>query len=425
MNDEQPKQDAPRLEKLLRRWGVEEAARQTRVADVPLTRGEPTAAPSAPSPSPARAARSAPRPASSAPAASSWRWLPLAASLVLVLGVLALWRFQPDLLAPPDHRAPPMAHQPVVPPPPDPVPSVSEAELAELKTQTAALRDKVQALSDQLANANRRGEGLASELEAARQDTLKVREAFGRRETRLLAEMEKLKAAPAVSPDALAKVQRELQTAKANLAALSERQAARDAELKAARQALAERDQTLKQAQTALAKAVAEGGGRQEALEKQVAQLQADLAAVRADRTQAEAELARTREALATARSKQTDAGEMLGDLYLAAAAPGQTGWAARKTAANARSLLQRHLALAKTLRTSEAKTLFESLDMVLTQLDLLDPADAGAVASFREVLQRARIAERIAAVRRAGAESRSVQQWLLEAQLVLLETPK
>jgi hypothetical protein len=459
MSDEQPKQDNPRLEKLLRRWGVDEASRQTRVGDLPITRGQPTPTPAAPA-----------RPAPAGTSSTRWRWLALAASLALVVGVAAVFftnsgMFTSDAPHPPSDVASVKRNGSGKPVAVRPAPHVTPPTLPELtapepNAEMEAIKAQLKGMQAQLSAATAKRDEFAAELGNVKGALKKTELEFASREAvlkaassllktdatrlradlerfktdaarlavegaRLKAEVAQLKATPKVNRDELVKARRDLQTAKDSLIALSKRFEAKERAAEDAGKTLAKRDEELKQARMKLARLTTRDDKEQVKLRTLLASLQKELTALQADQARTRADLARAQDALAVANAKRTGNGGMLQTLYLAAAAPGQTGWHARKTAASGNRLLQRQAQLVKSLRSPETRKLFGTLDVALTQLDMLDATNARAVNSFKEMLSRANVANRLAAVLQAGAEREDVRQWLLEAQLVLLETPK
>ncbi len=106
--------------------------------------------------------------------------------------------------------------------------------------------------------------------------------------------------------------------------------------------------------------------------------------------------------------------------LYLAAVAPGQEGWPARQIAARTAELAQHLAALRGRARSPDAVRLLERLEVVFTRLDLLDAQDPAAVQSFEALLVQSGLAGEIDRLLSSGTETLEVRASLLEARLIL-----
>ncbi len=163
--------------------------------------------------------------------------------------------------------------------------------------------------------------------------------------------------------------------------------------------------------------------GERDTAAKELAALQED-----GERRQAEAERERAR--LTQLITKQ---GEELAvyrkaalptfrGVYLSTFAPGRSGVAARQEAVRVRRLLERGSELRpRTQRTGDVK-LYDTLEVLLTRLDLLDTGDAAAVGRFRKLIARAAATDRIKRAFFERAPGPEVSAWLMEVQLVLSE---
>jgi len=106
-------------------------------------------------------------------------------------------------------------------------------------------------------------------------------------------------------------------------------------------------------------------------------------------------------------------------EVYLAIAASGRVGLRARQLAAGRAEMLRRLADLRVEAGDDAAGKLMDTLEVVLTRLELLDADDARAVRSFASLAGQALIA-RMDEVLAAGAVSPRVRNWLLEARLIL-----
>ena len=107
--------------------------------------------------------------------------------------------------------------------------------------------------------------------------------------------------------------------------------------------------------------------------------------------------------------------------LYLSAAAPGQTGWAARKSAAKSGKLSAQVARLRAQAKTKEGIKLLARLEVILTRLELLDTDNALEVQSFAALVSSSGLAREIDQVLTTGKEPPSVRAWLLQARLIIL----
>lgn len=303
MNAERNNSD-DRLERMLREWGAEQAARQASAPPVATAARRPSVV------------------------AAIGRWAPLAAAAVLVIAAAGLYRaslrHDGQEIAESD-QAPvsPLTREDTVPAPSGQADQARTAEAADV------------ALADMLA-----------ELESARE------------------------------------------------ALVTERQRSTD-ELAGLRQQLADVDSELARIR------------RMYDLERQERLRQASLA------EQADSARARAQE-MATAALPSAD----VATLYLAIAAPGQTGMSAVKAAAQARQLAGRCLALRERTEDEYGVRLLDRLEVVFTRLEMLDVTDDRAVAAFAALTRAGQMRELLAqAAGQPGNDDR--RRLLLEVRLI------
>ena len=324
-----------RQDRLLRRWGAEEAARE---ADV-----DHLAAP-------------VPRRAQAGP--FLLRWLPLAASLVLVAGAASLFfaggtcRMAPE--AGPDTTA-------------------------KLTGQLESVRAKL----------TRENEHLRTTLAASEAR-------FKKQEEELKQQLERLRRK---ADEGDAELFAELVKARQHIADLNRDISEKQAALKMAGDLVLERERELTALQQRSAEMAAAQNELRAALDSARREMEKQLAAAAALRAAEQAMLRRT---------------------YFAASAPGETGVRARQVAARTNRLVRRCGQLRKMVRSREARELFDTLEVLLTRLDLLDTGDGREVESFGGLLRRAKPVGRVEEALLAGGEEPAVHEWLIEVQLVL-----
>ena len=106
--------------------------------------------------------------------------------------------------------------------------------------------------------------------------------------------------------------------------------------------------------------------------------------------------------------------------MYLALAAPEKRGWAARQEAARTRRMLARCVQLRSSVRDESAGRLADTLEVLLTRLELLDAGNPLAVRSFADLVAASDVGGSVDAALAAGGQTTEVRQWLLEARLIL-----
>lgn len=373
MNDT-PDNSTQRVEDLLRRWGADEAAGDAKVP---------------PAPAPQRAADRAPR-------RPTWGYLAAAAAGIIVAAggfylVHRNARAELDrtraLLAEKDREA-----------------ADADGAMAALETDLARARTELRSARLTLEQARTKLSALAEDDKAATARLARLEEQSRKRQEEL-ADAKRLSA--------------ELR------GSLGEKQAA----LASARKALGNLDQTKA--------ALADAAKKVERLEGELAGQHSRLAAANSEISRA---TGRSQQALAARRKVETELSQLKARqeailasyqrAYLSAAAPGleptramSQGEAAllpRQVAARRNQMLQRHARLRASLRSESAGRLFETLEVLLTRLDMLDPGDPYSVRSFQALIRQSSLAERIDEVLADVGEPAEVRAWLMEARLIL-----
>jgi septal ring factor EnvC (AmiA/AmiB activator) len=110
----------------------------------------------------------------------------------------------------------------------------------------------------------------------------------------------------------------------------------------------------------------------------------------------------------------------ILQDVYLAAGTPPQQAILARRTTAAQSRLIERCHELRGTAVSPTARELFDSLEVLLTRLELLDVKDPAQRGSFTALLAATDLTRKINSVLLDEKEDVRVRAWLLETQLVL-----
>ncbi len=156
-------------------------------------------------------------------------------------------------------------------------------------------------------------------------------------------------------------------------------------------------------------------------LRKRLAAAMAELGRLGEDQKRAVAEALQAAGEVAALKAQRSALLLSFQRLYLAAVAPEQQGWPARKIAARTADLAQQLASLRGRARSADAIRLLERLEVVFTRLDLLDTEDAAAVQSFEALLARSGLAGEIDRVLSSGTETVEVRASLLEARLILI----
>ena len=360
------------VDRLLRQWGARQAVHSAEPPQCPQPEARKPEAPKAPPAEPARR-RQAPAPVFSvrflAPAA--------AAAMLLMAVAFCLGSMLPrngETAADPNELA------------------AERAELAAAEKKAESHRIEGERLQRRLEELHRDNARLQQQLIASTQPGPEVEQ------------LETLRQELAKAEDRAGELRR--------LAGQSEAAAAR---LRAERDALEGR---LKETAAELAKAQ----GNEDAARKLAALRQVyaeetkrlremhDAMLARARKAEQEASLARTGQKLLLARVQAA---------YLKAAAPDTAGLQQRQAAARRANLLARCGMMGRLARGRNTKQTIEQLETILTRLDLLDRYDARTEAAFGSLLAESGVLAGIDAAL-AAAEPETVQEFLLEAKLVL-----
>ncbi len=374
--NEEAKKPGDRLEGLLRRWGAEEANARAQ-------------------PPPAPAVELPPSPTSRGPA---WGYL-LAAAAGIIVGATAFYFY---------YRG-------------------DQREFSRAKSQLAEK-------SDQLAEAQARGIQLSYQLGQAQKDKAAVEGALAEAQQSLAARAE----AQAESARLVA-LQQQLQSQKADadqakqqLAEASGQLQAKQTELADAQKSFAQRTQAQKDLADAQVKQLQEGLRDQRAklaaATAEIASAGESAAKARAEQKQVEAQLAqfKARHEAALASYQQAYLARHAAEEPAGRAAPapqaayGSTSLLARQEAARRNNMLQRYAQLGSSLRGEPARRLAATLEVLLTRLEMLDPADRVGVTAFGGLVRDSGLGERIDELLAAGTEPPEVRAWLMEARLIL-----
>jgi len=367
-----------RTEKLLRRWGAEEAARGVKLKTAP-----------------------APRPAGR-PGTGLLRWGPLtaAAGLLVAAGVIFWQAKQPGRKV---AEPPPAARSPGGPTAPDATTELKD-ELAKVR---AELNGELAEVRGELAQA--RSE-LSAAVEASRL-ALRQWEKSG-------AEVRRLEGLLSESRRQADELRRTVKAKDQQLAELT-------AKLDQAGEEIAE----LRRRSIDARKRLDDQGRELTAANTRIAHL--TESEERSRRAQRKAE-----EQLATVTARHEAIVHALQQAYLVSAAPGalvggpagemmggpasENELVVRQTALRRKQLLPRCARVRASVTDDSAKRLVETLEAVLTRLDMLVASDAVAAGSFRALLRQHNLPEQIDDVLTTTNESREVQAWLVEARLIL-----
>ena len=353
-----------RLEGLLRRWGAAEATDQARDATPQWQAPE----------APARRTQIVP--------------IAVAASVALLAGLVGGLMLATALDGSPHHAAEgPAARQgtaPQVQPPGAP----EAVQMAALRQQAEQLQGRARALAAELASATAK----AGELQQARAGAL------ARIET-LEGELQGLAGRLAAASTEADKARAQATGAKAQAEQL-------DKALAAAKTAAAEREEQLGQMRARLAAAA----GELDRVGRLYEQAKLDEAQAR-EQAVAAAALSRA------ARPAAADF-EPMQRAFLAAAAPGQGGLAARQVAARRMQLIRRAGPLRRQVDESTAEVIRRA-EVVLMRLDMLDSGDARQAEQFATLVASAGVVARIDGALAEQAMP-AARRWLVEARCVL-----
>jgi chromosome segregation ATPase len=329
-----------RLERLLRRWGAEEAANEESAAAPPLARPQPVAS-------------------------ALRRYAPLAAAAVLFLvaaGLFSASRSNAPAL-------PSAANEP-------------EAGLSQLKA-----------------------------------DLQQTRAALAQAQASLEAQRKK-------SAGEMAVMQKQAEIEKASLQATLD---ARTQEFAIAMTAQKAELKTLTERTTTQADTIATLQARQkeqadlrEELLKQYNGLLAEMSRLR-EAAEASRTAQQTSESrLAAAQSEQAALAALVQKMLLAMEMH-EEPLQARQAAARQSQLIRRIAPVREQVSNPETRRLLDTLEILLTQLDLLNPADVAEVQAFSRRLRQSDIPRRVGEVLQNAQLSSAVRAWLVESEVVLV----
>jgi len=140
-------------------------------------------------------------------------------------------------------------------------------------------------------------------------------------------------------------------------------------------------------------------------------------------RAQLDQALAAQREAekkLAAIEARQAATMGLLQQVHLAAATPGAGGIRTLQAAARENRLLTRGAELRGRIPNQAIRRLLDTQEALLTQLDLLDPANQSELESFARLVRSSDLGPQIDEALRASGADPAVAQWLIETQLIL-----
>ena len=398
MADNETKPDE-RLEHLLRRWGANEAVSGADVSGL-----------TAPQPSAVRSQW-------------LWRWMPLAASLVLVAGAATVFFADHEVSsdAAPAPRTSPAA----------------TAQIEKLKAEAAKLRTDLAAAMDQLA---------AMEVELAQ--TAKLRADLARAKKQLAKSEAELAEATiqlygkeksgengrnvAALQAALHKAQTALNEQeawfKSEIARMGREKSVPGAEMemiiaKRVDKALKELDRDWTRHQKKMAELKKQLVEERKTHVEEATALRVAREKTRIQMTEMRTDLMERIEILVHAGSDiQREMLQWFRHVYLSAVAPGKEGYAARQHAARERRLLERCAELRLTQRSVEQRKAFDRIEALLTRLDLLDVHDEAAVERFRALVKRVVPMTQMGILRAPERATPDIGNWVLEVTLVLTE---
>jgi hypothetical protein len=263
----------------------------------------------------------------------------------------------------------------------------------------------------ELAEARSRLAGTLEEAELLRTDL-----------TRRAAELqEKLTAERRRVSEDLAALRGQVDQARSQLAALRQQHLARAADLEEATELLASRTRELEAAQARLAgveQTATRMAEEQKRLRRLLGAANAELtsAANVLGKVQTEAEAARR--ALGELRGRHVALEAAFRRSYFAVAAPDQESWASAQAAVGAARLLPR-LAELQPSADTETASLLNSLEVLLTRLELIDVGDPAETAAFAGLVRSSGALWRIDEVLQADPTPR-LRALLLETKLIL-----
>jgi len=358
MSEQRDNQD--RLEGMLRRWGADEAARQV---------------PAGPMPDPDEI-----EVASRRSAGSAWRWVPLAAAAGLLVGAAGIFLASGQWLGSAGGRG-------------DSDPKATgglKADADRLRLLNQELKDELdkailaRAQSRQLAmdESNKAGE-LAKEVERLKKDG-------GTAQKDLQTQFEKLQ------EDLKAK-EKEFAEANDILTAVKK-----------------DRSRLI-----TVVKDLSESQGKLEMTEKRLAAATEEMGRVRKMYDEAEASKQKTQLEFSALTIQRAALLLDVQRVYLGEG--GAESLRGRQEVARGNKLLQRCAELRKGAEAEPARKLLDRLEAVLLRLDMLEPGELSASASFATLVREGDVIDQIDKALASGTTGTKMRSWLLEVRCVLV----
>ncbi|MFP4105207.1 MAG: hypothetical protein ACLFVU_03860 [Phycisphaerae bacterium] len=352
-----------RTERLLRQWGAEEYMRRV----------DPPAPPQlADAGSPRRRAT------------PTWlRWLPTAAAAALLIGAMVVYFSRPDQ--------------------PRPEPTGPDPSVARLKTQLRQAENEAAKLRSGL-NKNRRA------LALVRDDR-----------DRLQLQVERLEEASRSADQALAQ---SLKQSREQLTGRYEKELGELANALVEQQNLLEserqRVRTLKQYVQRADAAMEQIAAARDDAQKRNRVLQSRLEELRDDYDKALIAHRKAAGKLADLRHQRDKWMEDFQGVYLAAAAPGESGLMARKTALRRTRILSRLMRVRRNAASVTTVRLLETVEVVLTRLDMINPDIHAESEAFAQLVEESDVMETIDSILASRGEHQPMRSLLFEVKLLL-----
>jgi hypothetical protein len=356
MSEQRDNQD--RLEGMLRRWGADEAARQV---------------PAGPMPDPNEIEA-----ASRRSAGSAWRWLPLAAAAGLLVGAAGIFLASGQWLGGGGRG------------------NSDPKTAGDLKADADRLRLLNQELKDELDKAIL---ARAQARQLAMDETSKAGE--------LAKEVERLKKDGGTA-------QKDLQTQFEKL----------QEDLKAKEKEFAEANDILTAVKKdrsrliAVVKDLSESQGKLEMTEKRLAAATEEMGRVRKMYDEAEASKQKTQLEFSALTIQRAALLLDVQRVYLGEG--GGESLRTRQEVARSNKLLQRCAELRKGAEAEAARKLLDRLEAVLLRLDMLEPGELSASASFATLVREGDVIDQIDKALASGTTGTKMRSWLLEVRCVL-----
>lgn len=162
--------------------------------------------------------------------------------------------------------------------------------------------------------------------------------------------------------------------------------------------------------------------------ETEIAYLAAELIAAREEiagvrQSQEEAVLAqrKAQEDLKALQDQQTTMLAMMQRTYRASSAVNGQGYRVRQEAARQNRLINRGMKLRDTAPDQKSQRLFDTLEVVLTRLEMLDVEASSDRSSFARLLRETDLLAQINAILRDWDEPSAARTWLIETKVLLM----